>query len=343
MRFRDRQRGARQRSTLLSVAFLLTVALLVLMVNVGLGGVLWALQGFAADPVFPRYAFFTNTAVTLLFVFGGWWIEADNLGRGAEHLAQRAGARELRPDSYPAEQQLQNIVREIAVSASTPVPTIGVISRCWQINAFAVGLSPRDSYIAVTEGALDELTRSEMQALVAHEMGHIVEGDTRLNTRLVGMVSGLEMLHRFGRSMIRSRDDKPLGVFAAFGFILLVLGWIGWLTGRLLCAAMSRQREYLADARSVQWTRDPQSLVGVLLKARRQVREAEEFADLPQRNVFLRDDDLGEQAQVEHMMIVEPIGSHLARWLSSHPPIEARIRAIHDIAHADDGVARPLL
>jgi hypothetical protein len=141
-----------------------------------------------------------------------------------------------------------------------------VVARDAGINAFATGWDEDDAVVAVTQGALDHLTREELQGLVAHEFSHIREGDTRLNMRLAGMVFGLEMIYRMGQHLFEPDERDRRMVAALLGLAIMAAGWLGWLAGHALQAAVSRQREYLADARAVQWTRSRDGLGGVLRK-----------------------------------------------------------------------------
>lgn len=202
MTFFEQQYVARATSRKLLLAFALTIVLLVLAVN----GALWLVFGLVSiawsGPVrLPHYFYAVNTGITLLFVLGGWWMESSMLAQGGQAIAERVGARTLRPQLHGDEHELQQIVQEMALAAQMPVPVVMLLSRQWQINAFAAGLHSADSVIAVTEGALRELDRAELQALVAHELSHIAEGDTRLYTRLSGMVFGLELVFRFGQHL----------------------------------------------------------------------------------------------------------------------------------------------
>lgn len=193
----------------------------------------------------------------LLFVLGGWWIESSLLAQGGQVLAARAGARLLQPYLHDDEEDLQKVVEEMALAAQMPMPVVMLLPRHWPINAFAAGLVPEDSVIAVTEGALRQLERAELQALVAHELSHIAEGDTRLYTRLSGMVFGLEMVFRFGQylvhipSSVRVTRAMQRPQRRDFGFPVAA-GGLGWLAGRLLVAAGVRWRRLQPDARAVQ-------------------------------------------------------------------------------------------
>ncbi|WP_431094488.1 M48 family metalloprotease [Polaromonas aquatica] len=311
MRFFERQDTARGQTTRLLVLFGLTVLALVLAVNAALA-LTWRLvaPGFTG---YPGYFFAVNTGVTLLFVFGGWWLETSVLQGGGEKLARRAGAREAWPASRESEQKLCNIVSELAIASSMRPPLAMVLDREEGINAFATGWDEDDSVVAVTRGALEYLTRDELQGLVAHEFSHIREGDTRLNMRLAGMVFGLEMIFNLGRSMCAQNDSGRRSFLAVPGFAILATGSLGWLAGRALKAAVSRQREFLADARAVQFTRSKDGLGGVLRKVAGQHAQG-----LMPRSVH---------PAVQHMLLVGLRAD--TDWFASHPPLAERIRRIY--------------
>ncbi|HET8746573.1 MAG TPA: M48 family metalloprotease, partial [Ramlibacter sp.] len=276
----------------------------------------WLLVSFAS-PVglpFPRFFFTVNVGVTLLLVLGGWWLEASSLRLpgAAQRLARRLGAREVRPSVSEEEQRLANIVDEICIAARMPRPEVMVMPRHQAINAFAAGWDEDDAVVAVTQGALEQLTREELQGLVAHECSHLHEGDTRLNMQLAGMVSGLELVWDFGAT-IRERG----GVALLFGTAIMAMGAGGWYAGRLLQAAVARQRELLADARAVQWTRSRDGLGGVLRKALTQRKEADALpADPPLPGL------------VQHLLLLGPAAEKGGR-LDAHPPLALRIERIY--------------
>ena len=249
MKFWDHQHNARSETRRLLLGFAFAVVVLVAAVHAALALAWWLMV--AVLPVhlpFPQGFLAANVGVSLMLVLGGWWVETSNLRAGGVKLARRVGARELRPSLSHAEQRLSNIVDELCIAAHMPRPQIMVMPRTDAINAFAAGWDESDAVIAVTQGALDYLTREEMQGMVAHELSHLHEGDTRLKMRLAGMVFGLELVYNFGDTM---RERRGLAWW--FGSAIMVAGFAGWLTGRMLKAAVSRQREYLADARAVQW------------------------------------------------------------------------------------------
>jgi len=331
----ESQRAARGQTRQLLVAFALTVLLLVLAVNAALA-LAWGLSwGFWAPVAvgYPRHFFVVNTVVTLVFVLGGWWIETSRLAGGGQLLARQMGARELRPTGDFDEQRFANIVDEMAIASGMKKPQAMVMARNNGINAFATGWDEDDAVVAVTQGALEYLTREELQGLVAHEFSHIREGDTRLNMRLIGMVFGLEMVFRFGQR-IWDPDVKDRSMVAALmGLALMAAGWLGWVAGHALQAAVSRQREYLADARAVQWTRSKDGLGGVLRKVLGTQTDAEENRQIG--------------SPMQHLLLVSTEGDRVAHWLDSHPTLEQRIRRIYGrpmgplpLERADE--ARPL-
>ena len=314
----ESQREARGETRKLLFAFAITVLLLVLAINAALAlawGLTWGFWRPVGDAL-PRYFFEVNTAVTLLFVLGGWWVETSQLASaGGQRLAERLGARLAQPSGGFDEQRLANIIDEMSISAGMKRPTAMVMAREDGINAFATGWDEDDAVIAVTRGALDHLSRDELQGLVAHEFSHIREGDTRLNMRLIGMVFGLEMLYRMGQHMFEPDERDRRMVMALLGLAIMAAGWLGWLAGHALQAAVSRQREYLADARAVQWTRNRDGLGGVLRKVMTQRREG----------VISR--QVG--SAMQHLLLVSTESGKMAHWLDSHPTLEQRIRRIY--------------
>lgn len=315
MRFFEQQDAARRATLKLLAGFALAVLATVAGVHLTLA-LLWQLLSWLLGGLpFPAFFFSVNIGVTLLLVLGGWWIETSNLSLpdAAERLARRAGAREARPSQSHAEQRLANIVAEISIAAQMPQPRAMVLTRTARINAFATGWSEDDAVVAVTQGALDSLTREELQGMVAHECSHIHEGDTHLNMQLSGMVSGLELVHQFG-TMLSERGDLA----ALVGWPVRLMGSFGWLAGRMLQAAVSRQREYLADARTVQWTRSRDGLGGVLRKVmtEQQQARAQRLAARPLHPAL------------HHLLLVSD-GGRGADWFDAHPPLAERVRRIY--------------
>ena len=321
MKFWQRQHDARTATRRLLWAFAGAVLLLVAAVH-GALALAWWLMAMMLPVQLPEPAGFlaANVGVSLLLVLGGWWVETSSLRAGGIKFATRMGAREARPAVSHAEQRLCNVVDELCIAAHMPRPQVMVLPRADAINAFAAGWDADDATVAVTQGALDYLTREELQGMVAHELGHLHEGDTRLKMRLTGMVFGLELVSNFG-SEVRERG----GLAWWFGSAIMLAGFAGWLTGQLLKAAVSRQREHLADARAVQWTRSRDGLGGVLRKvmAQRGAGDA---------NTGVGNGHSGglRHPALQHLLLVDvPGGSALARHLDSHPPLEARVQRIY--------------
>lgn len=329
----ESQRQARLRTLHLLLAFALTLLLLLLAVNAALAlvwGLAWGFWG-PGGMGYPRHFFAVNTGVTLLFVLGGWWVETSRLAHGGgQRLAEQMGARPARLEGDFDERRFLHIIEEMAIASGLRCPTPMVVERDPGINAFAAGWDEDDAVIAVTRGALEHLSREELQGLVAHEFSHIREGDTRLNMRLVGMVFGLEMLFRMGHQMVDPDVRDRSWVLALLGLAVMAAGWLGWLAGRGLQAAVARQREFLADARAVQWTRSRDGLGGVLRKV------------LGQQAGGVAGRSVG--TMVRHLLLVGSGQGRAAHWLDAHPPLEERIRRIYGrrmgalpLDRADDG------
>ena len=314
MRFFRFQQDARGQTRRLLWWFVVMVGLLLVVINAAMALAWQVSVGGALD--YPRRFFLVNSAVTLLFVLGGWWVETSQLSQGGEPLARRLGAREVRPSSSEDERRYANVVQELAIAANMPAPTVMVLPREVAINALATGWTQSDAVVAVTQGALDCLTREELQGLVAHELSHIREGDTRLNMRLAGMVFGLEMIYRMGQSMTEANEHGRRHMGALLGLAIMSVGWLGWLTGQALQAAVSRQREYLADARAVQWTRHREGLGRVLRKVAGQLRQGVTIDRLA-------------LPSVKHMLLVSGEAGRLERWLDAHPPLTERIERVY--------------
>lgn len=320
MQFWHWQTDARRTTRWLLLLFLLCVVASLAAVHAGLTLAWWLLFSQFA---YPQGFVSVNLGVTLFLILGGWWLTHEQLSEGGQKLAQRMGARPARPSSALAEQQLCNIVQEMCVAAQMQMPHVVVLARADAINAFAAGWTEKDFVIVVTQGALDYLSRDEMQGLVAHEIAHLKEGDTVLNMHLAGMVSGLELVYHFGEAL---RERGGLGWW--FGNAVMAAGFVGWFSGRLLKAAVSRQREHLADARAVQWTRSRDALGGVLRKVLTQRQEALQHAGgwmADRRSHTGLDSPL-----LQHMLLAEtPQSSKLEHWLDAHPPLELRIQRIY--------------
>jgi Zn-dependent protease with chaperone function len=238
------------------------------------------------------------------------------LRAGGRQVAESLGGRLINPQTTsPAERRLVNVVEEMAIASGIPVPSIYVLDREQGLNAFAAGHAPDDAAVAVTAGLLKTLNRDELQGVVAHEFSHILNGDMKLNIRLLGLLGGVMAIAVVGRILLQSgatsRRKKDGGGILLIGLGMMILGYIGVLAGRIIQAAISRQREYLADASAVQFTRNPGGIGGAL----RHIREAVEGSRVA----------APQAAEVSHMFF-GPLS--LSRLFATHPPLEERIRRI---------------
>ena len=314
MRFRRHQEAAETATSGMLAGFGAALVALVVAVNVGLA-LLWRLAVPVAG-AYPMLFFETNTAVVLLFVLGGCWIEMLRLREGGAHVARLAGGRPLGAPHGALERRLANVVVEIALAARVRPPAVWVLPRDLTINAFAAGWGADDAVIAVTQGALERLTRAELQGLVGHEIAHLASGDTRLHTRLIGLVWGLQLVHGFGLALAAPDEQGRRHAGAVVGAVLVVVGYAGWLAGRMLQAGVARQREYRADAAAVQYARTVDGIGGVLRK----------IAGLPALDAPRAPQSLA------HLWVTETGGFGWLgwrRWLATHPPIVERLKRLY--------------
>lgn len=315
MDFFERQDKARKNTTLLVFYFGLAIVAIASIVyfvcifflgRMSHGGSLW-------NPALFGWAF----CGTLTVIICGSLIKMAELSGGGSAVAESLGGRLVPPNTIdPHERKLLNIVEEMAIASGVPVPPVYVMDHEQGINAFAAGHTPNDAVVGVTRGCIATLNRDELQGVIGHEFSHILNGDMRLNLRLMGFIFGIMCLAIVGRTLLRvrggnSRDRNPLPLV---GLVLLILGWVGVFFGHLIQAAVSRQREFLADASAVQFTRNPDGLAGALKK----------IAACAQGSVI-------ESPQAEgasHMFFENAMSSSMFSAFATHPPIEERIRAL---------------
>lgn len=315
--FRQHQDSARTASRRLLWAFGFTVVGTTVGVNLAMA-LVWKLQLGAAFG-YPNHFFEANTLITLGLILSGTFMEVNHLKKGGAHIAKRVGAKLLEKPRDGLEQRLFNVVHEMSIAAGTLAPPVFILHKEDAINAFAAGWERSDCVIAVTQGALERLSRDELQGVVAHELSHIINGDTRLNTHLIGFVFGLEMVFNFGDHLANMTDSRGNRmVWSLMGFALMVAGSIGWLAGRLLKAAVSRQREYLADASAVQFTRNPKGIGGALQK----------IAGLKAKDVECATIHHPRAEVLSHMFLAEANPGSWRRWLSLHPSLNERLQKI---------------
>ncbi|HIK15063.1 MAG TPA: M48 family metallopeptidase [Leptolyngbyaceae cyanobacterium M33_DOE_097] len=262
----------------------------------------------------------TVAAITTSIVGTGSLYKTQQLKAGGAVIATELGGTLIAPeDATPEEQELLNIVEEMAIAAGVPIPQVYLLDQEQGINAFAAGNTPSDAVIGVTRGTLEQLTRDELQGVIGHEFSHILNGDMRLNLRMVGLIHGLVLIYFTGRIVaeFRSRDEKG-NAMLFFGFGLIAIGLIGAFCGNLIRSAISRQREFLADAAAVQFTRNPEGIAGAL----RKIGGYEHGTTLRSPHAEIH----------SHMLFGDGHTTFLDGWLASHPPLAERIRRIENRA-----------
>lgn len=310
MNFFEHQAAARRSSTRLVLLFALAVLGIVVAVDLAVL-VVFARGGQAGGVL----AFATLATVAVIGL--GSLYRIASLRGGGETVALQFGGTPVPEDTTDLRlRRLRNVVEEIAIASGVPVPRLFVLEHEAAINAFAAGYSPSDAAIAVTRGALDKLNRDELQGVIAHEFSHILNGDMRLNVRLIGVLFGILMLGLIGRKILwyggGNRGRGAAAVFAA-AMIALVVGAIGMFFGRMIKAGISRTRESLADASAVQFTRQTTGLAGALKK----IAGIQEGSKLDARS---------DAEEVSHMLFGDGVG--FSGLFATHPPILKRIQAL---------------
>ncbi|HDQ03584.1 MAG TPA: peptidase M48 [Deltaproteobacteria bacterium] len=213
-------------------------------------------------------SFFLIASIVMLFVFIASFIKTNQLNKGGTVIAEMLGGRLVPKGSADTlERRFLNVIEEMAISSGVPVPPAYILESGKGINAFAAGLTLHNSAVAVTRGMLDHLTRDELQGVIAHEFSHILNGDARLNTQIIGMLYGILVIGIVGEEIIdHHRLTRTSVVVLSAGIVLAAVGFIGSLIGRIIQCAVSRQKELLADASAVQFTRNPGGLADALKK-----------------------------------------------------------------------------
>jgi Zn-dependent protease with chaperone function len=275
----------------------------------------WAASSTSGLYVFTAFA-------TLAVIGGGMLLRLSQMSQGGSKVAELLGGVLVDPStSDPLERRLINVVEEMAIASSIPVPDLYILRNETSINAFAAGLTPTSAVIGVTRGALEKLSRDELQGVIAHEFSHIFNGDMKLNIRLIGVLGGIMALSTLGhvllRSMGRSRGGRGRGggavaLIGLLGLGLFAIGFIGVFFARLIKAAVSRQREFLADASAVQYTRNPLGIGGALLRISRDQDHAlikSSYAD-----------------EASHLFFGSAL--RFSQIFATHPAVEDRVKRI---------------
>jgi Zn-dependent protease with chaperone function len=270
MDFFARQEAARRTTRWLVLGFLLSVLAIVTVIYC-----VAAVAMRATDPDIPAQHMAASAAfIVAIVIIGATLVKVAMLRSGGSAVARSLGGVRIdRNTSDPSIRRLHNVVEEIAIASGVTMPEVYVLEDEDGINAFAAGNSPADAAIAVTRGALRRLNREELQGVIGHEFSHVLNGDMRLNVKLIGLTFGLLCIAIIGRTLFRfgprggSRDrNNGAAVVMVIALAMLVLGYLGVFFGQLMQAAVSRHRERLADASSVQFTRNPGGLKNALLK-----------------------------------------------------------------------------
>ncbi|TOG14512.1 Zn-dependent protease [Vibrio parahaemolyticus] len=328
MDFFHHQDTARQRTGLLVMLFTLAVLAITGLVSVISIGIYFYFTGepFTTQSIIS-YCLLSFVGVLLVVSISSFIRLSELNANGGRGVAESIGGKLISTDTSNAKhRQLLNVVEEMSIASGIPVPPVYVMAEEHGINAFAAGMSIDDAVIGVTQGALDAFSRDELQGVIAHEFSHILNGDMRLNTRLIGALFGITCIAHFGhlildnsnstRHVSRSSSDsnKGFAVIILIAIVCLVLGWLGTLFGNMIKAAISRQREFLADASAVQFTRNDQGIAGALKKIG--------------SNVLGSTLNTKASDEMSHMMFGQSKLSGFSSLFATHPPLDERIRRI---------------
>jgi len=312
--FFEHQQLARRNTKLIVVLFVLAVLAIVAAVD----GVLGSLYAWSYGEAAPASVYVVGAVATAAVILLVSLFNVVRLAEGGVAVARMVGARRVPPDTTDGlERRLRNVVEEMAIASGVRVPEVYVMDGERGINAFAAGWDVSGAVVAVTRGMLETLTRDELQGVVAHEFSHILNGDMRLNVRMLGVLAGIVFIASIGeflmRSMRGSRDGK--GGFVLAGLALFIIGYLGLLFARLIKSAVARQREFLADASSVQFTRNPDGIAGAL----DQIRSSSAGTLIANRYA----------EEMSHMFFGRAVKVWLGGLFDTHPAVNERIRRAH--------------
>lgn len=329
MNFFEHQDRARRNTRKLVFFMLLAVLSLVLLstaaVSFFLGYIDTDGQGNLVQQALSRWDWILLGKISLgvgAIVAMGSLYKMAQLSGGGKVVAEAMGGRLIQPQSNDIdERRVLNVVEEMALAAGTTVPQVYLIDD-QSINAFAAGYKPQDAVIGVTRGCVQLLDRDELQGVIAHEFSHIFNGDMRLNIRLVGILHGILIIGMLGyflmrggaySSMSRSRENKGMPIMA-IGISLMVIGYSGTFFGNMIKAAVSRQREFLADSSAVQFTRNPDGISGALKK----IAAHSQGSQLQNPSA----------PEFSHMFFGQAVSMTFGKVMATHPPLPERIRRI---------------
>lgn len=282
-----------------------------------------SVEAAAHEPLMWQVSSGAAAGAAVLILLGSLVKIAQLRAGGGTSVAERLGGRRVYPNTNdPVERRLLNIVEEMALASGVPVPPVFMLSEEQGINAFAAGFSPSDAVVSCTRGCAQQLSRDQLQGVVAHEFSHILNGDMRLNIRLIGVLNGILLLGLVGRQLLyatgrgsRSSSKRDAGLYLLLvGLAIIILGAIGSLMGNIIKAAVSRQREFLADASAVQFTRNPEGIASAL----KRIGAAVFGSKLESANA----------AEASHMFFAEGVRLGFASLFATHPPLGERIRRL---------------
>ncbi len=322
MDFFQHQDKARRNTKLLLALYAAAVISIVLLTNllvIVVSGCFDSASLMTSSEGYDWGLFLMVSLLVILLIGLGSLYRIHSLSKGGSVVAEMLdGQLLIDPQGSLEKRRLLNVVEEMAIAAGTPVPPVYIIPD-ESINAFAAGYSPGDAIIGVTEGALQNLSRDQLQGVIAHEFSHILNGDMRLNIRLMGVLYGILMLAVIGRivlngSRFRSSSKRNGSAILAVGLGLLILGYLGKFFGALIKAAVSRQREYLADASAVQFTRYPRGISGALKR----------IGGYPQGTVLANP----ESEEISHAFFCSGVNFAFGALMSTHPPLADRIKRL---------------
>ncbi len=329
MNFFESQDRVRKNTVFLVVLFVLAVIALIIMTNVLIMivfGFIDSQQLRDGETLIRQMDWQTFAAVgagVSVVVLAGSLYKIMALSAGGKVVAESLGGQLIPQNTTdPNQRKLLNVVEEMAIASGTPAPPVYLLANEQGINAFAAGLSARDAVIGVTQGAIDRLSRDQLQGVIAHEFSHIFNGDMRLNIRLMGALNGILILGILGYYLLystsfsgrRRGNDKSGAAILALGVGLMAIGFAGTFFGALIKASVNRQREYLADASAVQFTRNPDGIAGAL----KRIGGWESGSKVENPGA----------PEMSHAFFAEGI-SGVMQWLSAtHPPLAKRILRI---------------
>lgn len=325
MNFFQAQDSARRNTTRLVVFFTLAVLSLIMFTNL----LVMVLFGFldtknqavtlsVIAAQFDWETFLLIGAGVAFVILAGSAYKTMALSSGGTAVAESLGGRLISQHTTDLhERKALNVVEEMAIASGTPVPPVYLLDGERGINAFAAGFTPGDAVVGLTRGTITYLTREELQGVIAHEFSHILHGDMRLNIRLIGILHGILLIGLIGYFILRSvrgGSNKNGAPIMGLGLGLMIIGFAGTFFGNLIKASVSRQREFLADASAVQFTRNNTGIAGALKKIGGYAPGSE--LQTP------------EAPTMSHAYFSSGVRSFMQSVFATHPPLGVRINRV---------------